>query len=460
MARSIVERDLSELLLEKGIILNGTLDNYFQKTFGDKFYDDMDKRQKKLSDLEQQLDNAEDKLRLSLKKIFFDSDSIIDDIIYHLNTGKDMPQISQLLGIDSSDLLLSLDKVFDDYVEKYNNYKTEMIDNIKYIGEIGETIRGDKQYYTIGIDTSKNGPLRRVVLNSEQWYNLISKNEYFSLQRDANGRRVLASNRQWTGETRTKINPKTGKEIQEKILSPTRGITGGTLAQGVLQAINPKIEVGKKDALRALNADKPSQEIWKALKQSKIYTMKSLQMSLDTDDPSQLKAIFNSRKFEILNSGIWDSVYATTDPKSRAQQIHNIIKEIQSQGFEIENIFGGAKGDVMLRTDSGYISNQVKYFGTAGKTAGIQVIEVRGLNNAMSFYKDRNNIQEADQKAIMAITGTPEGQSAIIQGGMMDYSNGANSLFSQFFLALTGMGISIEGDTEFTPEDMAEATDY
>ena len=188
--------------------------------------------------------------------------------------------------------------------------------------------------------------------------------------------------------------------------------------------------------------------------------MKSLQMSLDTDDPSQLKAIFNSRKFEILNSGIWDSVYATTDPKSRAQQIHNIIKEIQSQGFEIENIFGGAKGDVMLRTDSGYISNQVKYFGTAGKTAGIQVIEVRGLNNAMSFYKDRNNIQEADQKAMMAITGTPEGQSAIIQGGMMDYSNGANSLFSQFFLALTGMGISIEGDTEFTPDDMAEATDY
>lgn len=451
MAQSIVERDLSQLLEERGIKLKRSIGELLQEQFGKNFYSDMDNKQKKLAELEDILDEEEQKLRDLLKKAFFDDGAIIDDIIYHLNTGKSTEEIEKILNING---LISFDNnLLTSYSNAYQNFKDQMIENIKYIGEIGEKIRGDSQYYTIGID-SGGGKLRNVILDSEQWYELISQNKYFSLQRDQDGQRVLATNRQWTGELRDKIDPKTGKTIKEKVYSPTRGITGGELAQGVLTLIDPDNQYSRRKALSALDVDPISQQIWDSLKESKIYTQKSLKLFTDTNDEDVLKEIFASRKYEILNSGIWDTVYKEEKQENRQKEIDNIIGVIQKQGFEMENIFGGARGDTLLAITQRYFSTQQKFFGTVGKQVGFQVMDVRGLNNAMSFYKNKKNIEMADQKANEEMVNTPQVESAIMQTGMLEYQQSSRNLFIEFFASLSGVEVS--GDTGiYTEDDLA-----
>lgn len=431
---SIVARDLNQILTERlGTDIN--IDKILTKDYPD-FYSDMNNRAEQLDSLNTQLLDQETALRRMLKENFFDGDAVIDGIMKFSFTGDDEETKKNLalslVGVDGN--LTKNTKIMDkiyEYNKTYTNYFNAFVDNVHHTTEIGEKIRNDKMLYTIGIETGK-GKLKEYILNSDQAAKFMSQRESFGLYRDKNGNISLSlhhGHNDITDENNSKY-----------------GLNATKLASNLEKALGN--DIGGRSSLRqhvlGYNRDTKEidssirQEIWTALKNSNFFSEQSIEKFKNTDNMDDLVPVFSSRKYEILNNGVWNQVYdknlLATD---RTALIGKIINDYEVNGYNIgENIAGVARGDnLIIGLNGKQYSTQQKFFGSAGNEFGFSIMSFTAMSNTLKFYGNKANITKETEDAIENIANSKEGQKAIEnEGRLLMYEQGAQMLADMGFI--------------------------
>lgn len=430
MASSVVIRDLSKVLSER-LGTNIDIDQMLIEKFGNNFYTEMANTQTQLRDLDNQLLTKESVLKSALKDTIFDSDSIIEGIkrfSFDENNEQTSQKnlVKQLFGdnfdINDTKYAQVMDAIYS-YNSTYTSYFNTFTANASKLSEIGQTIRGDKMLYTVGIDTG-NGKLKEYLLNSKEWEKFSSQRESFGLYRDEKGNITLSLHHSLTD--------KYDKEY---------GLNASKLVAGIEKAKGN--EIGARQSLRqhTLGRDNDQgsirQEIWNALSKTNIYSQSSIVKYWETGNQEDLVSIFNSRKYEILNSGIWEPVYnKDLTSEKRTEMINSIVNNQVSSGFILENIFGGARGDNMLIDAQGNkIATQQKFFGSAGNIYGFSAIGFIAMDNAFGFYSKKENIIKESEMAAERIANSTDGEKALEQEGrLLAYQEGAMMLADMGFI--------------------------
>ena len=388
---SIVFRDLSKVLSER-LGTNIDLNQILSDEFGDNFYGDMQSRRSALSTLDSELALRETELRDLFKDSVYDSDSIIEGIKRFSFNGEDDEVLSRNLasklfgdGANAAMQGKAKDAILS-YNRTYTNYFNAFVDDATKISKVGAAIRQDKTLYTVGVMTGK-GKLKEFILDSEQWDKFMHQRESFGLYRDEKGNISLGLHHSLDG--------KYSKEY---------GLNASTLASNLQRAMSGDTMSGRK-ALAMHGVSDVRQEIWDALK---------------------------NRKYELLNNGIWDPVYQKgLTPEARAEKIQEILMNQQSQGFILENVYGGARGDNMLAAgiNGDNFATQQKFFGNAGNIFGFSIMSYTAMDNALSFYSNEKMIAEESERIAENIVNSKSGQRAIeAEGRLLAYQQGAYML--------------------------------
>ncbi len=431
---SVVARDLNKLLTER-LGVDPNIEGLLKENFGSDFYEDMKARADQLDDLDTKLFDQETALRRALKENFFDGDAVIDGIMKFSFTGEDDEVkenlATSLIGIDGN--LTKNTKIMDmiyEYNQTYTNYFNTFVDNVHYTTSIGESIRKDKMLYTIGIETGK-GKLKEYILNSDEATKFMSQRESFGLYRDKNGNISLSLHHGYNSELDKNIS--------------SRGLNATKLASNLEKALGN--DIGGRQSLRqhalGYNASTGQidysirQEIWTALRNSNLFSEKSIQTFLNTDNMDDLVKVLPSREYEILNNGIWNQVYnPTLSSEQRSGLISSIINDYEAKGYDVgENIAGVARGDNLLIGLKEQYSTQQKFFGSAGNEYGFSIMSFTAMYNALSFYSNQSNIKKESDQAAENIANSELGQSAIIkEGKLLMYQQGAQMLADMGFI--------------------------
>lgn len=430
---SIVARDLNKILTER-LGVNPNIDALLTSKF-DNFYSDMEDRATKLNDLDTLLLDQETSLRKALKESFFDDDAVIDGIMKFSFTGDEKELRENLaLSLTGIDGNLTRNTQVMDMIYKYNqtytNYFNAFVDDVHYTTSVGETIRQDKMLYTIGIETGK-GKLKEYILNSDQATKFMSQRESFGLYRDKNGNISLSLHHGYNNET--------GENISKYGLNATK------LASNLEKALGN--DIGGRTSLRqhALGYNQETgkvdysirQEIWTALRNSNLFSERSLEIFKNTDNMDDLVRVMPSREYEILNNGIWNQVYnQNLSAAERTTLIGQIINNYEVNGYDIgENIAGVARGDNLLTGLKGQYSTQQKFFGSAGNEYGFSIMSFTAMSNALNYYSQQRNINRESEQAAENILESEAGQRAINREGLLlMYQQGAQMLADMGFI--------------------------
>lgn len=441
-SNSIVFRDLGKVLSER-LGTNIDLNQILSDEFGDNFYSDMQSRRSALSTLDSELAIRETELRDLFKDSVYDSDSIIEGIKRFSFNGENDEVLSKNLALklfgDGANTAMqgkAKDAILS-YNRTYTNYFNAFVDDATKISKVGAAIREDKMVYTVGVMTGK-GKLKEFILDSQQWDKFMHQRESFGLYRDEKGNISLGLHHSLDGK-----------------YSREYGLNASTLASNLQRAISGDTMSGRK-ALALHGVSDVRQEIWDALKNSEIFSQSSIVKFWETGNSEDLVSLYQSRKYEILNSGIWDPVYQKgLSAESRAAKIQEILSNQQSQGFILENVYGGARGDNMLAAsiNGDNFATQQKFFGNAGNIFGFSIMSYAAMDNALSFYSNEKMIAEESERIAENIANSRSGQQAIeAEGRLLAYQQGA------YMLADMGL-ISYEEADEIAEEAAEQSSE-
>ncbi len=275
----------------------------------------------------------------------------------------------------------------------------------------GESIRGDKALYHLGINgqldskTGKQYSLRELLISGETWEKMehqrgIFEIAYNPLDKENPGLN-LRVNRAGQKAIQNQIFKATGKTID---LSENSKELSKIFAQN--RIINAGRGAGGENVTR--------QQVWELLMQSNIPTMSSIQKF--PNDPSKWSYIENADKFELLNSGQFDKA-------KDLNEIKNIINnQYVNQGIVHDSSFGQARGDTMIQMQSQMglqsFASQEKY---SGKGGGFNIINLQSLIMGLTFYTDNKFLEQIDERKWDELS--PQEQEQFIENTLGDFSD-------------------------------------
>lgn len=358
MAQSIVVRDLTKLVRDVGLDID--VPTYLEHQKSSDIFIKLKLQQKEFSDAVQALIEIDDSLKEYLYRYNMDQNGILDQInnILTKDSEEEQNKILETL-IKNNNISDVLKGKIIDYIDKYNEVYQRQIDSIATIDDIGETIRGDKSLYTIGLGSKSS--LREAILTTQEMQNFMKQKDKFELVRNGNNSYTFALR---------------------------QNLTKTKMAEGLSLAKGQSLE--GKEALKFFETtDSTRNLIWKELQSATIHSNKG-------------SIITSARKYEMLNSGIWDKVYQISDSKEQKNLIQDIINKKLDNSFVLENTFFGARGDNLIREmkEDGTIQNyslSQKYF----SRKGVSIADSNSILNALSFWSDRESLEKLSQESFI-----------------------------------------------------------
>lgn len=395
MAKANVVVDLTKLIKAKGF---DDISSILKEKCGEKIFDQLEDLQEALEDALDELGQLEYELKYRLMVETVGSNDILDQImdVLKLNDVNDDPNnlfenlFKNSIVANNLDLADNITK----YIQAYDKAYALTVNSITNLDKIAEAIRGDTQLFTIGLGANKS--IKEAILNIDQMHRFMLQRDKFMLSWDEESGQYnfgLRNDLNKTKMARGLLIAQAGNDVQR--LSQIAGMTDYEAREQF--AVNNPV----------------TQQIWKVLQQSTIYSSASINKFLSTGQKKDLYAITSARKYEILHMSIWEDLYANPNNISddlirniinnqfgstnydEKGNILNFSKGKLGTGFDLDNIAGFARGDTLIKTmTNSYgiqnISTQQKYYGGG---FGFNMEKTGTIFNALKFWKDEQNLQ-------------------------------------------------------------------